>query len=727
MIRALAIIALVAALILPERAHAYLIQYVCDDNRPIERSTLNPLFETQSFNGDPTGEFEEAIAAFNRNPTNLRYFGVQPDLNHTVGFGNGHNDVWRAFDPAIFPDDEIILYYSMVIESCWIVEGDVVFNATTNWVQTDAKGDYIAYGDDPDERSVPPVALASLAFLTGFLQDCGTYSATGSFEEHFWTNGSDAGVYLGEDTIAGLVDIYSDAGPPTLSSPDVAVSHWRHDACVDGFGDHRRTEVFGVDGDVLDTVPGEFEPRFVAAAGQTVEPVFTYENLGSTLEEGVEIGFYWSADDTITTMDRRLGGTTLDFVRNDPDTRRFTVELPIDLPQGDGYLGVIVDETDDIVEGFEANNATYVAMRVDGTDLDGDGDPDDAEEPWFRYAAKVVCGRQEDAEDLRLRAGVYGTTVNVLNPDLETVRFDKRLAVSFPPDKQIQGETYGLGFDTLDPLRALETNCDLLIAEAFGGQAPSPYFEGFVVITSPRSLDVTAVYSTSGLPLAGAGSGPGAGGPDDLRNPSASCRDRSCGGGCCYGGCCGCCGGCCGGGGGNGGDGGDGGDGGNGGGIAAAAPTIDVEQIRERRVPPPPPPAKGPDLLPEPTFEDDGVFGNNAYCLAPEDLSQATHVRVRVRNQGDVAAGGPSNIRVIFGRNGELPPPVLADPVTGTPDLAPGQTDVDDFPIPDGCFGDSEGEACRFRIEADSMMAIAESNEANNTDTGSCAFLTTPG
>ena len=74
------------------------------------------------------------------------------------------------------------------------------------------------------------------------------------------------------------------------------------------------------------------------------------------------------------------------------------------------------------------------------------------------------------------------------------------------------------GFDSLDPLHALKTDCDDLIEKAFNGTPPQPYFEGFVVITSPVSLDVTAVYSGSGDP----GRGDGEARPDPTTSPAAA-------------------------------------------------------------------------------------------------------------------------------------------------------------------------------------------------------------
>jgi hypothetical protein len=40
-------------------------------------------------------------------------------------------------------------------------------------------------------------------------------------------------------------------------------------------------------------------------------------------------------------------------------------------------------------------------------------------------------------------------------------------------------------------------DCDDLARRYFDGQLPTPYIEGFVVIRSPESLDVTGVYSTA--------------------------------------------------------------------------------------------------------------------------------------------------------------------------------------------------------------------------------------
>jgi hypothetical protein len=79
----------------------------------------------------------------------------------------------------------------------------------------------------------------------------------------------------------------------------------------------------------------------------------------------------------------------------------------------------------------------------------------------YEYAAKFICGVQKDREDLRLTPGVYGTEINVHNPNDHTVRFHKKLALTFRPGEQRPGEI--LRFpeeDYLRPDQALAVDCN---------------------------------------------------------------------------------------------------------------------------------------------------------------------------------------------------------------------------------------------------------------------------
>ena len=127
----------------------------------------------------------------------------------------------------------------------------------------------------------------------------------------------------------------------------------------------------------------------------------------------------------------------------------------------------------------------------------------------YEYAAKVVCGVQEDVADMRLARGFYATTVNVHSSGPDEARLFKKLALAYPPEEQAPGKVLEIGEDVLRYDEALKTDCDDLRRRLFPGPSgfPTPYIEGFVVIQSTESLDVTAVYTTTALDAAGAQSG----------------------------------------------------------------------------------------------------------------------------------------------------------------------------------------------------------------------------
>jgi hypothetical protein len=70
----------------------------------------------------------------------------------------------------------------------------------------------------------------------------------------------------------------------------------------------------------------------------------------------------------------------------------------------------------------------------------------------FEYAAKFICGLQKDPEDLRLTRGLYGTEINVHNPNEHVVGLAKKLALTFPPGTSSQARSSG----------SVKTACDLI-------------------------------------------------------------------------------------------------------------------------------------------------------------------------------------------------------------------------------------------------------------------------
>jgi uncharacterized repeat protein (TIGR01451 family) len=115
----------------------------------------------------------------------------------------------------------------------------------------------------------------------------------------------------------------------------------------------------------------------------------------------------------------------------------------------------------------------------------------------YEYAAKLICGVQPEPEDMRLAQGFYATTINIHNPDENAFSFCKKLALTYPPGKQVPGEVFTIGSDTLKPDEALAVDCMDIEHRLFPKGLPTPYIEGFVVIQSPESLDIAAVYTTA--------------------------------------------------------------------------------------------------------------------------------------------------------------------------------------------------------------------------------------
>jgi photosystem II stability/assembly factor-like uncharacterized protein len=117
--------------------------------------------------------------------------------------------------------------------------------------------------------------------------------------------------------------------------------------------------------------------------------------------------------------------------------------------------------------------------------------------PKFEYAAKIVCGPQTDNKSMRLARGFYATTINIHSPGKRKNRLFKKLALSYPPERQAPGDMLAIGHDALGYDQALKTDCDEIRRKLFPGGFPQSYIEGFVVIQSTDPLDVTAVYTTA--------------------------------------------------------------------------------------------------------------------------------------------------------------------------------------------------------------------------------------
>ena len=115
----------------------------------------------------------------------------------------------------------------------------------------------------------------------------------------------------------------------------------------------------------------------------------------------------------------------------------------------------------------------------------------------YEYAVKLVCGQQMDPQDLTLAQGQYATAINIHNPNDEKVHFFKKVALTERDQKP--GRVLPIAIDDLQYDEALRLDCMDLRRRLAKTNATEALLEGFAIIQSPRSLDVTGVYTTSAL------------------------------------------------------------------------------------------------------------------------------------------------------------------------------------------------------------------------------------
>jgi hypothetical protein len=115
------------------------------------------------------------------------------------------------------------------------------------------------------------------------------------------------------------------------------------------------------------------------------------------------------------------------------------------------------------------------------------------------FAVKVVCGIQAESGSLQLAEGVYATAVNVRNPHTVDIKFEKFLALTFPPRQQEPGAVHHIASDRLGAGEAVGIDCEDLRNEAFPYGYPEPYIKGFLVVQSPQDLDVVSVSTVATL------------------------------------------------------------------------------------------------------------------------------------------------------------------------------------------------------------------------------------
>lgn len=168
------------------------------------------------------------------------------------------------------------------------------------------------------------------------------------------------------------------------------------------------------------------------------------------------------------------------------------------IPRWGNYTTMDVDPKDDCTFWYAGEYMPSTSAAGWHTRISSIRDPA-CSNVTFMYPAKFICGIQKESHDTRFARGFYATSINVHNPNDTLATFSKKLALSIPPGSEKPGDIVRIAKERLRPDEAMEVDCEDVARRVFPGGLPAPLIEGFIVIESDSSLDVTAVYTTAAL------------------------------------------------------------------------------------------------------------------------------------------------------------------------------------------------------------------------------------
>lgn len=152
-------------------------------------------------------------------------------------------------------------------------------------------------------------------------------------------------IELHTDDRAGLRFLYPHSGPSGPAYVDLACSGYASSVNIGR------------------AVPVSVTPG-VVLPGDVLSATTVLENLGTTSEFFVSLGYYLSNDDVITTADLFLGTLDWDLAFEDGVEFGVNVPMPADIAAGTYYLGSILDDDDSVAELYEDNNAAVYCEPI---------------------------------------------------------------------------------------------------------------------------------------------------------------------------------------------------------------------------------------------------------------------------------------------------------------------------------------------------------------------------
>lgn len=354
-------------------AHAYYYR-TCDGNK-IDWQTNTVILRALglSFDWQPAQDaINREITRFNFNPSKMR-IGVTHGHND-IGMDNDKSEIWASVNQDLLEQRSGVTFtwYKCTNSKSEILETDIVLQADPaslkddkdfDWTFSDDRASLRVYGGD--NRAIRATMMHEIGHVAGLLHTIETYGVMGHASRHANTNANKARVYLGEDASSGVVKLY---GTASENIEDVGVSHWKFVSAGDDpkedYSEHNRTVVYDNDGDLIeDTSNKNSEIHYKVKKGQSIKVEFTYENNGQD-EHELEVGFFLSGNNTITTGDLFLRDSKVTIARNSAYTTSKTVTIPAWVPSGFYFVGAIIDYDKKLSEQTGSNNTTYIGIRV---------------------------------------------------------------------------------------------------------------------------------------------------------------------------------------------------------------------------------------------------------------------------------------------------------------------------------------------------------------------------
>jgi hypothetical protein len=278
-----------------------------------------------------------------------------------VGRGNGENEIWFSRDQDLLDGKAARCFTRYNCFSNSIIEADVVFNADVAWSTSRTQATKLNYGGS--RRTWGSTAIHEMGHALGLAHEDDTYNVMGDDRTHIHANNGEVRWYAGEDAGNGEVHLYGRTN--TTYKNDLGVTHWKYSGYTGEYSTHTQCRIYREDDSPVVRESFNGWQRYLVEAGKTYKVQFTYENNGYYDLKAVDIAYYISTNDRITTADRLIGLATLDMNRNKAYTLAIHLFMPWDLTLGQTYyIGVIVDYHDTILEFSPANNATWIPIRM---------------------------------------------------------------------------------------------------------------------------------------------------------------------------------------------------------------------------------------------------------------------------------------------------------------------------------------------------------------------------